>query len=118
MTTKREARKMGWDTGVEIASEAENFVSGFDEFAEQHGGQVTADQESELLDFLAGQAASHESENLRQFSPFEFTAREFNESRDPDGVWEAYEDGVFKGARAAAKEALKQLATKAWVLKE
>jgi len=38
-----------------------------------------------------------ESEHFRQFSPFEFTAAEFNRSRNSDALWESYEDGVHKG---------------------
>ncbi len=42
-------------------------------------------------------------EHYSQFSPWEFTANEFNESRDPDGVWAAFEDGLAVGARKAAR---------------
>lgn len=43
-------------------------------------------------------------ENGRQYSPFEFFAAEINRSRNPEDLWEAYEDGVFKGANAAYKK--------------
>jgi hypothetical protein len=68
-----------------------------------------------------------ESDHFRQFSPFEFYAKEFNqESRievyfrtdnqgrtqhhersvkqDPDKMWEKYESGVAEGLRAAWRE--------------
>ena len=45
-----------------------------------------------------------EAEHFRQFSPFEFTAREFNESRFPSVTWESYEDGVRRGATMVYRE--------------
>lgn len=38
--------------------------------------------------------------NGRDFSPFEFTAHEFNESRDPEGMWAAFDAGIEAGIRA------------------
>ncbi len=81
--TQREARDMGKDIGYEIASDNNRGQSDDDLFKE---------------------ALETESEHYRQFSPFEFTAREFNDSRDPDAMWEAYESGVAAGARAYLKE--------------
>lgn len=44
-------------------------------------------------------------ENARQFSPFELTAHEINESGNrAEGLWEAYDKGVEAGAKAAWKE--------------
>mgnify|MGYP000846070802 CR=1 FL=1 len=34
----------------------------------------------------------------RQYSPFEFLAKELNDSDDPDGDWELYESGISNGA--------------------
>lgn len=48
-------------------------------------------------DFLDDVLAAEE--NGRQYSPFEVTASEFNRSRDPDAVWDAYERGVQAGAK-------------------
>ncbi len=42
-----------------------------------------------------------ESEHYRQFSPFEFVAKEFNDSDDPDSYWENYEEGVATGISRA-----------------
>jgi hypothetical protein len=36
-------------------------------------------------------------ENYRQYSPFEFTASEFNRARNSEMLWEAYDDGEYKG---------------------
>lgn len=43
----------------------------------------------------AHQALCFEAEsNSRQYSPFEFTAHEFNESDDADELWDAFEAGA------------------------
>lgn len=42
--------------------------------------------------------------NARQFSPFEFFAADINRSRNPDALWEAYDSGVYAGAKAAIKK--------------
>ena len=34
----------------------------------------------------------------RQYSPFEFLAKELNDSDDPEGDWELYESGISNGA--------------------
>ncbi len=52
--------------------------------------------------------ASHTFTHYSQFSPWEFTAKEFNEARDPDGVWAAFEDGLAVGARKAARALTKE----------
>lgn len=36
--------------------------------------------------------------HARDFSPFEFTAKEFNESEDPEQTWADYERGLADGA--------------------
>ena len=45
--------------------------------------------------------AETEGEHFRQFSPFEFTAQEFNEHRDPDNCWDHYDAGVYAGIKKA-----------------
>lgn len=42
--------------------------------------------------------------NSRQFSPFEFTAKEFNDSQVPESTWDEYERGVRVGLRKAWRE--------------
>lgn len=46
-------------------------------------------------------------ENSRQFSPFEFFAKELNDSIDPDTLWERYNDGISGGIEIFIRE-LKQ----------
>jgi len=38
--------------------------------------------------------------NDRDFSPFEFTAHDINESNDPERYWEAFDNGITDGIRA------------------
>lgn len=107
MATIREAKSTGYDTGYGIAQD--NFGELFEQFQKKHGGAVAVGDEDALIDFVVSESLETEQEHYRQFSPFEFTAQEFNESRDPDAVWEAYDDGVAKGARKAAKDGVKSL---------
>ena len=92
--TKREAYLMGRSTGNGIA-EHNYFAFINDEFKEElyedcnekdvHGFQCICSQ--------------IEIEHYRQFSPFEFTAQAFNESKHPDEVWTEYERGVWNGSK-------------------
>lgn len=112
MASKREAFRLGYDVGYGIAEE--NFRDFFSQYDEEEG-EPFVDDRSEIIDFIAGKASEVESEHYRQFSPFEFTAQDFNRSRDPDAVWEAYDNGVYRGAKVAAEQALRTL-RKAFVL--
>lgn len=47
-------------------------------------------------------------ENGREFSPFEFLAKEFNDSRNPDRTWEEYERGIINGATKAYRSRTKR----------
>ena len=51
---------------------------------------VTEDNQWEVAQSLAYGGES----NDRQFSPFEFTASEFNKARDPGPRWEAFDAGI------------------------
>jgi hypothetical protein len=109
MTTKREAYEVGYEIGSSIAE------ANFREFAHSHR-QIT--DRGKFLDAFVGAVCETESDHYRQFSPFEFTAKEFNESKAPDGVWEAYERGVYKGALEAAKECFHAQMVASWALKK
>jgi len=95
MTSQREAKAEGYNTGYGIAQMSwpprcrRNLTkAGIEKF-------VGNCQEAE--------------ENARQMSPFEFTASAFNASRFPDEVWSAYDDGVAQGANAFVRDALKSM---------
>lgn len=91
MANKKDAYRTGFGVGYSIAES--NYTSAIPEHP------APGDFESFTSD-----CQETESGHYRQFSPFEFTAQEFNESRNPDGVWSAYEDGVYKGIQAYIKE--------------
>jgi hypothetical protein len=92
--TKREAYLIGRNTGSEIAEHNfQDFIN--DEFKEE---LETDCNEKDVHGFQCI-CSQIESEHFRQFSPFEFTAQDFNESHDPDGIWSEYEKGVWKGSK-------------------
>lgn len=47
----------------------------------------------EAMELLAHAA----EDNDRQFSPFEFTARELNDAEDAEELWDAFENGIIDG---------------------
>ena len=58
------------------------FVTGYN-IAVQNRGDYNLADEDERERFIS-EMCEHESDVYRQFSPFEFTAKEFNASRNPD----------------------------------
>ena len=42
-------------------------------------------------------------ENFSQYSPWEFTAKDFNESRSPDSTWAEFERGLYSPSRSDPK---------------
>lgn len=83
MTTKREAYKMGIETGYDIV--------------DSNIADLSPDSTQGDIDKLIEECAEWESDGYRQFTPFEFVAHDFNSSRYPDETWQAYDDGVTKG---------------------
>lgn len=70
-------------------------------------GKVTVDEDNQW-DVVADLAFDGES-NSRQFSPFEFTASEFNAAdEDKEGsseaLWEAFDNGIADGIHANIAE--------------
>lgn len=62
---------------------------------------VSTSPKTNLDDFTA---EAHEAEgNARQYTPFEFLAKQINDSPAPEDLWDAYEQGVSSGIAAAAK---------------
>lgn len=82
---QKEAYAHGYDRGIEAAT-----------YCEVAEGE----------DF---ESAAFDSEmNSRDFSPFEFFAHDVNETGDrSEGCWEAYDNGVAAGIRAAIRKARK-----------
>lgn len=90
MVSQRDAYKEGYDTGYDIAYNNQNLT------------------DTMSKDEFISECIETESEHYRQFSPFEFTAAEFNSSRNSEGLWDAYDDGVSKGVTKAANELYKK----------
>ena len=61
-------------------------------------GRVTVDAEN-IREIHVSECYSAES-NARSFSPFEFTAAEFNTSDDSEALWEAFEAGTHASIAA------------------
>jgi hypothetical protein len=80
-----------WNDIPEIGSTLSREVNwaGLDEISD-------ANEQAEAL----GMIASHAESQDRDFSPFEFTAHEFNEREDSEDVWEAFESGISDGISA------------------
>lgn len=58
------------------------------------------DDQCEYLECLCAEAES----NNRQYSPFEFTAHEFNEREDSAEVWDAFDEGIAEGIAKRVEE--------------
>lgn len=91
MSTSKEAYELGYNTGYSIAHD------NISELLPDNASQ------SQIDDFISD-CAQHEAEIYRQYSPFEFTACDFNASRYPDCVWDSYEHGIFMGIKRAVRE--------------
>lgn len=58
----------------------------------------------------------HETEqNDRSYAPFEFTARDLNESPDPEAAWAEFEKGLEVGANKAWRQRKAELAMEAGI---
>lgn len=96
----REARALGRERGWNVASWqdmpaiGETLCRSVDWIG--IGTIETVEEQIEAFEALCCASDS----NARQFSPFEFTAAEINGSRDPDGLWEAFDDGIRQGIHA------------------
>lgn len=90
MITEKEAYDLGRNHGHGFA--CHNVPRLGDKLWLDDLGRVTVDAENirEVHQSLCFAAES----NSRCYSPFEFTAHEFNESEDSDALWEAYDGGI------------------------
>lgn len=66
---------------------------------EEEWEELWEDYEEELIPILM-----ECDENSRQYSPFEFFAKELNEAKECEELWEAYDDGIFAGIEMAMEE--------------
>lgn len=94
---KRSAYLIGRNTGNGIAeTNFDDFIRKTDDVIEFLKENLYQDDDP-VYQFQC--MVSHIENESRCFSPFEFTAKEFNESHDPDSMWEEYDRGVWNGAK-------------------
>lgn len=62
-------------------------------------GEVEIEGENDQADIMSSLAFEAEL-NDRNFSPFEFTAKELNDLEDSEDAWEAFEAGISDGINA------------------
>ena len=90
MVTKAEIKQMGY-----------YFCQGIPEnnwrYALEKAVDDGCDSMEEVEEYYSNECYEAES-NCRQFSPFEFTAKELNDLQDskPYDVWEVFEEGIHK----------------------
>lgn len=92
--TESDAYLRGFDRGYNVASWQDLPEVGSALYIDGEG-KITVDADN-LWDTMSQLAYAGESHD-RDFSPFEFTAHEFNESEDADSLWEAFDAGISDG---------------------
>lgn len=97
--TKRDAISEGYQRGYNIASWQDMPEIGTEIPRHiDYVGYRTVDKDNQIdvWEMLCGEAES----SGRDFSPFEVVAHALNESRDPDGYWQAFDEAITRGIRA------------------
>lgn len=94
---KSEVREAGIERGKGIASwvDIPEIGDKVDRSVDWFGLGDTVTGEN-LFDYCVMLAMASE-ENDRQFSPFEFTAKELNEAEDSEELWTAFDEGISTG---------------------
>ncbi len=104
---EQDAYLRGFDRGFNCASWQDLPEIGSKVWTESDG-KVTVNEDNQW-DVVADAAYAGES-NDRQFSPFEFTAAEFNkadeegEEGDSEALWDAFDTGISDGIHANIAE--------------
>lgn len=95
--TTRDAYLRGYDRGFSCASWIDLPEIG-DTLWTESDGRITADEDNQwdIVQSLAYDGESHD----RKYSPFEFTASEFNKARNSEARWEAFDAGISDGISA------------------
>lgn len=89
---KREAKNQGKDRGYEFASNIELLPD----------GRTLEEIKTKFFD-----ECYEIEQNDRQNSPFEFTAKEINDSEFPDEIWECFDSGIWDGIYRYWREMIK-----------
>lgn len=99
--TTKDAYSRGFERGYNCASWQDLPEIGARVWTESDG-YVTVDEDNQ---WDVVQSAAYDSEsNDRQYSPFEFTAAEFNKARNSEARWEAFDAGIADGIQANISE--------------
>lgn len=98
---KKEAYALGYERGKDVASwqdmpEVGDTLPRHIDWMGLPHLLVTRDDRLEAWSMLCNEAESHG----RDFSPWEHTAHAINTSRDPEGYWETYDQGITDGISA------------------
>jgi hypothetical protein len=95
--TAKDAYERGFERGYNCASWQDLPEIGHTLWLESEG-RITVDEDNQwdVVQSLAFEAES----NDRQYSPFEFTASEFNKARNSEARWEAFDAGISAGIQA------------------
>ncbi len=78
----KDAYERGYDAGLEHAMYCDLSL---EQYTEAYHDDTLGEILGEIVD------------NYRQYSPFEFTASEFNRARNSETLWEAYDKGEYYG---------------------
>ena len=95
-----DAYRRGWNHGHGIA--CHNVPELGEKLYTESLGRIVVDAEN--IREVHQDACFSAAENSRQYSPFEFTAHEFNESEHVDDLWEAFEAGTSAAISADLAE--------------
>jgi hypothetical protein len=99
--TAKDAYERGFDRGYNCASWVDVPEIGT-VVRTDSDGKVTIDEDS-AWEVMASLAYESES-NDRSYSPFEFTASEFNKALNSEARWEAFDAGISQGINANLQE--------------
>ena len=72
--------------------------------------KITEDTDLDEFQDLVREACWEAEDNFRQYSPFEFTAKAFNDAGNSEEVWEKYEEGISDGIEDAIKSTCDEVA--------
>ena len=96
----KDAYELGYERGYNCASwqEIPEIGARLDPSVDWNGIDTIedADDQREAFEMLCGEAESHD----RQYTPFEFTAKAFNDEENSEDLWEAFDEGITDGIRA------------------
>ena len=107
--TTRDAYRRGHARGFNVAS-WQNLPKVGETFWLDGEGRVTVEKEGDRDQWNVLQMLAYDGEsNDRQYSPFEFTASEFNKARNSEARWEAFDAGIADGIQDNIQKRMKSL---------